>query len=60
MMNDAASTNPAALSSAFLAAWHDVADGFNYTLDRRLGDLRVAAALSTGGYFLHERCGLEN
>jgi hypothetical protein len=39
-------------------SWHDVTDGGNYTLDRQSGDLTVA--LSTGGYFLHERCGLEN
>jgi hypothetical protein len=40
------------------SSWHDVTDGGNYTLDRQSGDLTVA--LSTGGYFLHERCGLEN
>jgi hypothetical protein len=41
-------------------SWHDASDGGNYTLDRRSGDLTVVVASSTGGYFLHDRCALDN
>jgi hypothetical protein len=40
--------------------WHDPTDGGNYTLDRKSGELTVIFASSTGGYFLHHRCKLEN
>ncbi len=36
----------------------DAKDGGNYTLDLRSGELTVIVASSTGGYFLHDRCGL--
>ena len=51
--------NPARISDAKIA-WHDAADGGNYTLDRRSGDLTVIVASSTGGYFLYHHCRLEN
>jgi hypothetical protein len=50
---------PARISSAEIS-WHDAADGGNYTLDRASGNLTVVVASSTGGYFLHHHCRLEN
>jgi ABC-type glycerol-3-phosphate transport system substrate-binding protein len=50
---------PASITDAEIS-WHDASDGGNYTLDRKSGNLRVAVASSTGGYFLHHRCRLEN
>src|SRR5580658_4187396 len=50
---------PASITDAEIS-WHDASDGGNYTLDRKSGNLRVAVASSTGGYFLHHRCQLEN
>jgi hypothetical protein len=35
-------------------------DGWNYTLDRKSGNLTVIIASSTGGNFLYDRCKLEN
>lgn len=52
-------SDPARVSDTEIS-WHDVTDGGNYTLDRQSGDLTVVVALSTGGYFLHDRCRLEN
>jgi hypothetical protein len=49
--------NPAQVSEAEIS-WHDARDGGNYTLDRRSGELTVIVASSTGGYFLHDHCGL--
>jgi len=40
-------------------SWFDPADGGNYTLDRKSGDLIAIVASSTGGYFRHGRCALE-
>jgi len=51
--------NPARISEGEIS-WHDRADGGNYTLDRRSGNLTVIIASSTGGFFLHDRCKLEN
>jgi hypothetical protein len=48
----------AARLSATQISWHDAKDGGNYTLDLRSGELTVIVASSTGGYFLHDRCGL--
>jgi hypothetical protein len=48
--------NPARVSEAEIS-WHDTKDGGNYTLDRKSGNLTVIVASSTGGYFLHDRCG---
>jgi hypothetical protein len=39
-------------------SWHDGKDGGNYSLDLRSGELTVVVASSTGGYFLHDHCGL--
>jgi hypothetical protein len=39
-------------------AWRDARDGGHYTLDLRSGELTVIVASSTGGYFLHDHCGL--
>jgi hypothetical protein len=50
---------PARISDAQIS-WHDPTDGGNYTLDRKSGELTVIFASSTGGYFLHHRCKLEN
>ena len=54
-----ADSNPARISDAQIS-WHDRADGGNYTLDRKSGELTVIVASSTGGYFLHHRCKLQN
>jgi hypothetical protein len=54
-----ADSNPARINDAQIS-WHDSTDGGNYTLDRRSGELTVVVASSTGGYFLHHRCKLEN
>jgi hypothetical protein len=51
--------NPARIGAAEIS-WHDATDGGNYTLDRKSGKLTVIVASSTGGYFLHHRCRLEN
>jgi hypothetical protein len=50
---------PADITDATIA-WHDPKDGGNYTLDRKSGSLTVIVASSTGGYFLHHRCRLNN
>jgi hypothetical protein len=50
-------SNPAEVSDAEIS-WRDTRDGNNYTLDRKSGDLTVIVASSTGGYFLHDHCGL--
>lgn len=50
---------PARIGDAQIS-WHDPTDGGNYTLDRKSGELTVIFASSTGGYFLHHRCKLEN
>jgi hypothetical protein len=52
-------SNPAQIREADIS-WHDANDGGNYTLDRKSGKLTVVVASSTGGYFLHDRCRLEN
>ena len=52
-------TYPASITEAKIS-WHDASDGGNYTLDRKSGNLTVVIASSTGGYFLFDRCKLEN
>ena len=52
-------TNQARIGDAQIS-WHDPTDGGNYKLDRKSGELTVVFASSTGGYFLHHRCRLEN
>jgi len=51
-------SHPASISSVEIS-WH-TADGENYKLDRKSGNLTVTVASSTGGYFLYDRCKLEN
>jgi hypothetical protein len=50
---------PAKISDVKIS-WHSMADGGNYTLDRKSGKLTVIVASSTGGYFLYDQCGLPN
>jgi hypothetical protein len=52
-------SNPASFSDGNIS-WHDASDGGNYTLDRKSGNLTVVVASSTGGYFLYDRCKLDN
>jgi hypothetical protein len=47
---------PAAISDAEIS-WR-TADGQNFKLDRKSGDLTVILASSTGGSFLYDRCKL--
>lgn len=51
-------SHPADIGDAQIS-WH-TADGENYALDRRSGHLTVTVASSTGGYFLHDQCKLDN
>jgi hypothetical protein len=48
--------NPAAISDRMIS-WRDE-NHWNYTLDRKSGDLKVILASSTGGSFLYDRCKL--
>jgi hypothetical protein len=50
---------PATISDAKIT-WHDAKDGGNYTLDRKSGALTFVAPSSTGGYFIFDRCSLDN
>jgi hypothetical protein len=52
-------SNPARISAGEIT-WRDLKDGWNYTLDRKSGNLTVIIASSTGGNFLYDRCKLEN
>jgi hypothetical protein len=52
-------SDPARISDSKIS-WRAAADGGNYTLDRKTGDLTVVVASSTGGSFLYDRCKLEN
>ncbi len=52
-------SNPASISDSEIS-WRDAKDGWNYTLDRKSGNLTVILASATGGNFLHDRCKLEN
>jgi len=51
-------SHPADISEAEIS-WH-TAEGENYKLDRKSGNLTVTVASSTGGYFLHDQCKLDN
>ena len=51
-------SNRAKITEAKIS-WFDPADGGNYTLDRKSGDLIASVASSTGGYFRHGRCTAE-
>ena len=52
-------TYPASITEGKIS-WRDPSDGGNYTLDRKSGNLTVVVASSTGGYFLYDRCKLDN
>jgi hypothetical protein len=52
-------SDPARISDSKIS-WRAAADGGNYTLDRKTGNLTVIVASSTGGSFLYDRCKLEN
>ena len=52
-------SNPAQISDATIS-WRGAADGWNYTLDRKSGDLTIVLASATGGNFLYDHCKLEN
>lgn len=52
-------SNPAQISDATIS-WRSVSDGWNYTLDRKSGDLTIVLASATGGNFLYDHCKLEN
>ena len=49
---------PASITEGKIS-WRDASDGGNYTLDRKSGNLTVVVASSTGGYFLYDRCKLD-
>ena len=51
-------SQPALISAAEIS-WH-TAGGENYKLDRKSGNLTVIVASSTGGYFLHDICKLDD
>jgi hypothetical protein len=51
-------SNPARISDREIS-WRDE-NHWNYTLDRKSGNLTIVLASSTGGNFLYERCKLEN
>ncbi|HUI15416.1 MAG TPA: hypothetical protein VL048_18310 [Xanthobacteraceae bacterium] len=51
-------SQPALISEAEIS-WH-TAGGENYKLDRKSGNLTVIVASSTGGYFLHDTCKLDD
>jgi len=52
-------SNPARISAGEIS-WRDLKDRWNYTLDRKTGNLTVIVASSMGGNFLYDRCKLEN
>ena len=52
-------SNPARISNSEIT-WKGAKDGWNYTLDRKSGNLTVVVASATGGNFLYHRCKLEN
>jgi hypothetical protein len=52
-------SNPARISNTEIT-WKGAKDGWNYTLDRKSGNLTVVVASATGGNFLYHRCKLEN
>jgi hypothetical protein len=51
-------TNPARINDSEIS-WRDE-NRWNYTLDRKSGNLTIILASSTGGSFLYDRCQLEN
>jgi hypothetical protein len=51
-------SHPASISDGQIS-WQTT-DGENYKLDRKSGNLTVIVASSTGGYFLHDTCKLDD
>ena len=51
-------SNPAKINEREIS-WRDE-KRWNYTLDRKSGDLTIVLASSTGGNFLYDRCKLGN
>jgi len=51
--------NPASITEAKIS-WREASTGWNYTLDRKSGNLTVVLASATGGNFLYDHCALEN
>lgn len=49
--------NPASISEAEIS-WRDRRDRWNYTLNRKTGELTIIVASSTGGYMQFDRCKL--
>jgi hypothetical protein len=49
--------NPASISESEIS-WRDRRDRWNYSLDRKTGELTVIVASSTGGYMQFDRCKL--
>jgi hypothetical protein len=50
---------PASISDTTIT-WRNAKDLGHYTLDRKSGDLTIIYASSTGGYFVYDKCRLEN
>jgi hypothetical protein len=50
-------SNPAVISDAVIA-WQE-SNGWRYTLDRKIGTLRVVVASATGGNFLYDQCKMD-
>ena len=57
--NSVVDANAASISDSTIS-WHDAKENGNYTLDRKTGALTFVAASSTGGYFISDRCSLDN
>ena len=51
-------SHPASIGNEKIS-WH-TSDGEYYDLDRKSGNLTVVVASSTGGYFLHDQCKLDD
>lgn len=52
-------SNPASFTEAKIT-WRDASNGWNYSLDRKSGNLTIVLASATGGNFLYDHCKLEN
>lgn len=57
--NSTVDTNAASISDSKIS-WHDGKENGNYTLDRKTGTLIFTGPSSTGGYFISDRCSLDN
>lgn len=50
-------SNPAVIGDAVIE-WQE-SNGWRYTLDRKIGTLRVVVASATGGNFLYDQCKMD-